>query len=99
MTTTTLPIGLPEVKGAAILETMMLGFHPFDERMDEGREARALRDQIKISEMTKETERLSSALEAQVSIRREMNQQLQRHCESRISVFLFRLSEIAIVPI
>lgn len=68
------------------LSELISSFDPFDERMQEGTRARLSKDNSKVEEMTRETERLTAALAAQVAVRRDMNQQLQTMCEARVEV-------------
>jgi septum formation inhibitor MinC len=63
------------------LNDVLRSFDPFDDRMLEGTRARLLKDKEKVDEMTRETDRLTKALASQVTVRRDMNQQLQRLCE------------------
>mmetsp|Transcript_6917 Transcript_6917/g.8350 ORF Transcript_6917/g.8350 Transcript_6917/m.8350 type:complete len:261 (+) Transcript_6917:47-829(+) len=81
------PIMLPDVKAVNTnvkLTQVLNEFDPFDERMLEGTRARLLKDKSKVDEMTRETDRLTKALAAQVTVRRDMNQQLQRLCENHL---------------
>ncbi len=85
----TSPVFGLQVRGAVsepTLSTILGGFDTFDERMDEGKRARLMKDRAKIAEMEAEIERLTKALNSQVNQRREMNQQLQKICETRIEV-------------
>lgn len=72
------------------LAELINGFDPFDERMKEGTRARLTKDHLKVEEMTKEMERLTVALSAQVALRRNMNTQLQQKCEARVEVMLHK---------
>jgi len=58
--------------------------------MKEGTRARLTKDHLKVEEMTKEMERLTVALSAQVALRRNMNTQLQQKCEARVEVMLHK---------
>lgn len=81
------PIRLPEVHGVntrSSLENILGSFNAFDEKMAEGTKARLTKDNSKVAEMAKETERLTLALAEQVKVRREMNGELQKLCEARL---------------
>lgn len=78
-----------KVRGAQTgnrLNDVLRSFDPFDDRMLEGTRARLLKDKEKVDELTRETDRLTKALASQVTVRREMNQQLQRLCEHLLKV-------------
>ncbi len=70
------------------------GFDSFDELMDDGKNNRLLKDKLKVAEMTKNTERLASFLDSQIAARREMNQQLQKLCETKIADFYSSFDEL-----
>lgn len=66
------------------LENLLNSFDPFETKMQEGTQARLLKDKLKVEAMAKETDRLTNTLSQQVQIRRQMNEQLQRFCETKL---------------
>mmetsp|Transcript_51415 Transcript_51415/g.103257 ORF Transcript_51415/g.103257 Transcript_51415/m.103257 type:complete len:271 (+) Transcript_51415:54-866(+) len=83
-------IRFPEVQdvfSAPKLTEMLNAFDPFDARMLEGTQARFSKDKLKVDAMMAETERLTKCLADQVDVRRNMNQKLQKHCETTLGSF------------
>jgi len=80
-------VQFPDVTGALSrtkLEEMLVGFDPFEEKMQQGTRARLLKDKQKVETQQRETERLTNALSEQVATRRQMNEELQKYCETKL---------------